>query len=268
MVRVDGEAIATASRADVTRMGGSSETSSAQEAAASTPTLVISHAGADRAWAEWVGRHLEGAGYRVRLDLWDPGTHEDLVERMNTLFRGGHGVLALFSPAYFRWRQWTDAEAAGVSGEGSRFAAVMVEESLGLPEALRRLVGDSLHDLDERAAVSAVLTAVAGFVNRGSPSPPPPSPPAFPDSTPRVWRTYGHATPTSPDARRCFARFARSLPTGLGGGCTRCTASSVSARPRSRWSTCTDSPASTRSSGGSTHNSIACRCSSRSWPTG
>ncbi|KUN19774.1 hypothetical protein AQJ23_35565 [Streptomyces antibioticus] len=184
VVRVDGEAIATASRTDVARMGGSSETVEAD----STPMLVISHAGADGAWAEWVGRQLEGAGYAVRLDLWDPGAREDLVERMSALFRGGHAVLALFSRAYFRRRRWNDAEAEGMLAQGSRFASVMVEDVFGLSEALQRQVRASLHVLDEGAAVAAVLTAVEGLVDRVFAAPTTPSQPAFPDGTPRVWR--------------------------------------------------------------------------------
>ena len=33
--------------------------------------FLVSHAGADRAWAEWVAWQLAGAGYTVELDLWD-----------------------------------------------------------------------------------------------------------------------------------------------------------------------------------------------------
>ena len=31
----------------------------------------VSHAGADRAWAEWVAWQLAEAGYTVELDVWD-----------------------------------------------------------------------------------------------------------------------------------------------------------------------------------------------------
>jgi TIR domain len=31
----------------------------------------VSHAGADRAWAEWVAWQLTDAGYTVELDVWD-----------------------------------------------------------------------------------------------------------------------------------------------------------------------------------------------------
>jgi len=31
----------------------------------------VSHAGADRAWAEWVAWQLADAGYAVELDAWD-----------------------------------------------------------------------------------------------------------------------------------------------------------------------------------------------------
>jgi hypothetical protein len=35
--------------------------------------LFVSHAGRDRAWAEWVAWELVQAGYRVELNFWDLG---------------------------------------------------------------------------------------------------------------------------------------------------------------------------------------------------
>jgi hypothetical protein len=39
----------------------------------------VSHAGADRAWAEWVAWQLADAGYTVELDLWDWAAGRNLV---------------------------------------------------------------------------------------------------------------------------------------------------------------------------------------------
>ncbi|MEV7890997.1 toll/interleukin-1 receptor domain-containing protein [Streptomyces sp. NPDC002817] len=43
----------------------------------------ISHAGADRASAEWIAWQLTEAGHRVELDYWDWGAGGNFVLRMN-----------------------------------------------------------------------------------------------------------------------------------------------------------------------------------------
>ncbi|MEU0392392.1 toll/interleukin-1 receptor domain-containing protein [Streptomyces sp. NPDC006208] len=45
--------------------------------------MFVSHAGADRAWAEWVAWQLVDAGYEVELDHWDWGAGENFVLKMN-----------------------------------------------------------------------------------------------------------------------------------------------------------------------------------------
>ena len=42
--------------------------------------LFVSHAGRDRAWAEWVAWELQQAGYRVELDYWDWEVGENFVD--------------------------------------------------------------------------------------------------------------------------------------------------------------------------------------------
>ena len=39
----------------------------------------VSHAGADRAWAEWVAWQLTEAGYTVELDMWDWASGRNFV---------------------------------------------------------------------------------------------------------------------------------------------------------------------------------------------
>ena len=41
----------------------------------------VSHAGADRAWAEWVAWQLTEAGYTVELDVWDWARGPELRDR-------------------------------------------------------------------------------------------------------------------------------------------------------------------------------------------
>ena len=43
----------------------------------------VSHAGADRAWAEWVAWQLTDAGYTVELDVWDWAAGQNLVLAMS-----------------------------------------------------------------------------------------------------------------------------------------------------------------------------------------
>ncbi len=43
----------------------------------------ISHAGADRAWAEWVAWQLTDAGYSVELDVWDWAAGQNFVAAMS-----------------------------------------------------------------------------------------------------------------------------------------------------------------------------------------
>ena len=43
----------------------------------------VSHAGADRAWAEWVAWQLVEAGYSVELDMWDWAAGRNFVTAMS-----------------------------------------------------------------------------------------------------------------------------------------------------------------------------------------
>ena len=43
----------------------------------------VSHAGADRAWAEWVAWQLTEAGYTVELDVWDWAAGRNFVTAMS-----------------------------------------------------------------------------------------------------------------------------------------------------------------------------------------
>ncbi|MEV7889001.1 FxSxx-COOH system tetratricopeptide repeat protein [Streptomyces sp. NPDC002817] len=78
----------------------------------------ISHAGADRAWAEWVGWQLLDAGHQVELDYWDWGTGDNFVLKMNAALERGR-LLALFSPAYFEPERFTTPEWTAFTGRDS-----------------------------------------------------------------------------------------------------------------------------------------------------
>ena len=72
----------------------------------------ISHAGADRAWAEWVAWELAEAGYTVELDVWDWAAGRNFVTAMSDALGRCDRVVALFSAAYFDRSRYTTEEWA------------------------------------------------------------------------------------------------------------------------------------------------------------
>lgn len=50
----------------------------------------VSHAGADRAWAEWVAWQLMDAGYTVELDVWDWAAGQDTLNRRRRILGDDH----------------------------------------------------------------------------------------------------------------------------------------------------------------------------------
>jgi tetratricopeptide (TPR) repeat protein len=166
----------------------------------------ISHAGADRAWAEWVAWQLEQAGYTVELDVWDWAAGQNLVTAMSDALDRCDRVVALFSAAYFDRSRYTTEEwsvaALHVPGTGDhRLVPVRVEDVplADMPAVLRPLVYRDLFGMAEEQARQILLEAVAGprrpdqkpvFPGHGSPGglnklggPVP----RLPGSVPRVW---------------------------------------------------------------------------------
>jgi hypothetical protein len=72
--------------------------------------IFISHAGRDRAWAEWARWNLEAAGYLTELDSidWMPGTN--FVEAMHRALRPANPMLVLLSTAYLDPERYTSDE--------------------------------------------------------------------------------------------------------------------------------------------------------------
>jgi hypothetical protein len=60
----------------------------------------VSHAGAERAWAEWVAWQLTDAGYTIELDVWDCAAGQNLVTAMSDALGRCDRVVALFSAAH------------------------------------------------------------------------------------------------------------------------------------------------------------------------
>src|SRR6516164_6103950 len=70
----------------------------------------VSHAGADRPWAEWVAWQLAEAGYTIELDVWDWAAGRNLVTAMSDALDRCSRVVALFSAAYFERSRYTSEE--------------------------------------------------------------------------------------------------------------------------------------------------------------
>ena len=166
----------------------------------------VSHAGADRAWAEWVAWQLEQAGYTVELDVWDWAAGQNFMTAMSDALGRCDRVVALFSAAYFDRSRYTTEEwsvaALHVPGTGdNRLVPVRVEEVpiAGMPAVLRPLVFRDLFGTGEEQARQVLLEAVAGprrpdhqpvFPGHGAPggsSGLGGAGPRLPGSVPRVW---------------------------------------------------------------------------------
>ena len=161
----------------------------------------VSHAGADRAWAEWVAWQLLDAGYSVELDVWDWAAGQNFVTAMSDALDRADRVVALFSAAYFERERYTTEEwsAAVVHVPGvaeRRLVPVRVEAVAAdkVPAVLRPLIARDVFGVDEQAARRVLLEAAAGPTRPGSKPGFPGtlsraggSGPRRPGSRPRVW---------------------------------------------------------------------------------
>ncbi|MFI7596714.1 FxSxx-COOH system tetratricopeptide repeat protein [Actinoplanes sp. NPDC049681] len=169
--------------------------------------IFISHAGRDRAWAQWARWHLEAAGYRTELDTidWAPGTN--FMQAMHEALHRGIPMLVLLSAAYldperYTTDEWTtrlaqrrkDPDAKliplrvdRVDLHGGLWSPIIVPDVFGLPpdEAVTVLVEAVRHVLDPppAAALLAGPPAYPGqpVATAGAAGPRPPG------SLPAVW---------------------------------------------------------------------------------
>ncbi len=161
----------------------------------------VSHAGADRAWAEWVAWQLRDAGYLLELDVWDWAAGRNFVTAMSDALDRADAVLALFSVAYFERERYTTQEwsAATVRVPGAkehRLVPVRIEDVplAKVPAVLRPLMTTDVFGVTEEQARRALLEAAAGPLRpdrepgfpggRGRAGGPGPR---RPGSIPRVW---------------------------------------------------------------------------------
>ena len=166
----------------------------------------VSHAGRDRAWAEWVAWQLTDAGYRVELAAWDWAPGRNFVTAMNDAVERCNRVVALWSAAYFDRSRYTTEEwsAAMVHMPGmteGRLVPLRIEPVPAdkVPAVLRSLVSFDLFGVDAAEARRVLLAAVAAPRRPdGQPVFPGPGPagalpgldvagPRLPGTLPRVW---------------------------------------------------------------------------------
>ena len=161
----------------------------------------VSHAGADRAWAEWVAWQLIEAGYTVELDVWDWAAGRNFVTAMSDALDRCDRVLALVSSAYFDRSRYTTMEWSAVMAQAlgireGRFVPVRVENVPVevMPAVLRPLVFRDVFGVDAEQARQVLLAAVAepqrpegepAFPGHAMPRPLGPSP-RFPGGMPRI----------------------------------------------------------------------------------
>ena len=129
----------------------------------------VSHAGTDRAWAEWAAWQLTDAGYTVELAVWDWAAGQNVVLAMSDALARCDRVVALFSAAYFErarytTEEWTAALLHGPGRHQGRLVPVRVENlpAEAMPEVLRQLIFCDLFGLDAPEARRMLLEAVKG----------------------------------------------------------------------------------------------------------
>ena len=174
--------------------------------------LIVSHAGSDRAWAEWVAWHLTEAGYQVELDVWDWATGQGFITKIRNALNRGDRVLSLWSSEYLSPSRYAPQEWSGdihlTGAETQRLIQLRTERVLSgqMPGILRPLVYQNLFGLSESEACGVLLEAARGlsqpgqepaFVGRGTSgqlSRVGAIGPRLPGTLPRVW----HVPPRNP----------------------------------------------------------------------
>jgi hypothetical protein len=171
------------------------------------PRILISHAGRDRAWAEWARWHLETAGYPTELDGvdWAPGAN--VMEAMDRVLRRADPMLVLLSSAYldperFTTDAWTarlaqrrrDPDAKliplrieNVDLHGGLWAPIVVPDVFGLsPDQAATMLVEAVQRVIDRPP-AGTLTAVPPVYPDRVGEPATPSGPRPPGSLPAVW---------------------------------------------------------------------------------
>ncbi len=155
----------------------------------------ISHAGADRAWAEWVAWQLTDAGYSVELDVWDWAAGQNFILKISDALDRAGRVVALWSAEYFsRPRYTTEEWSAALAMPGQREGRLVPLRVENVPDdvmpgILRPVLYRDLFGVAEDEARRVLLDAVTGPARPGDGERP-----AFPGAARPVPGTPGQLT--------------------------------------------------------------------------
>ncbi|MSR56633.1 MAG: toll/interleukin-1 receptor domain-containing protein [Planctomycetaceae bacterium] len=184
-------------------------------------TCFISHSDADRAWAEWIARQLEDAGFASRLQAWQfrPGT--DFVSRIEQSLADADYIIAVLSPSYldskFAMSEWHAALANDFTPNERRIISVRVKECDLQPPAHNAYV--DLVNVGETDAIFKLKAAVGAGVAKstaepslqGRSEPANGRSPRFPGSLPRVWNVPHPRNPNFVGREELLARLRSAL---------------------------------------------------------
>jgi len=127
--------------------------------------VFVSHAGRDRAWAEWVAWQLEHAGWGVsaELDCWDWQAGDNFVAKMNSALGCCDHMVAICSQAYYEPARWTHQEwtaALQMAKQRPRFLVPVRIDDAPPPPLLAGLITPALHDLPLNQTRATLLEAI------------------------------------------------------------------------------------------------------------
>ncbi|MEV2194355.1 FxSxx-COOH system tetratricopeptide repeat protein [Streptomyces phaeochromogenes] len=159
---------------------------------AQKPTITISFAGYNRAWAAWIGHVLERHGQRVVYQRWEGPSEVPLAEQLRDLRLAPGRILIVVSEWYFQlgprtYEEWNTALREVVAPEAERFAGVLVTNQ-PVPTATTVLAATDLTLMGAEEAERRVLDRLdllgqplveSGDSTRRAPR--------FPTATPEVW---------------------------------------------------------------------------------
>jgi serine/threonine protein kinase len=153
--------------------GGTVESGEAAGAGAGRVDVFVSHAAADREWAEWIGWELEDAGHRVLVLAWEATAGSHRTAAVHEGVCRATRTLVVVSGACLRSavdsQPWRAVFSADPDGSARRLLPVRIE-ACRRPLLLSQVVSIDLFDLTEGEARRSLLEGVrAARVGRSKP---------------------------------------------------------------------------------------------------